>query len=141
MQNIQIFDGGPVMFVVTCSVLDQKCPFCANLVPKFKVVSLSWNLVSRLMRICRNQWCTFFPFLTGDTFFGANLVPTFKMVCLKWNVEAKLIWICRIQWWCLSFPFLTCMFCPKTPAGILMLPDQSISLLAETWSQWFSLFG
>ena len=137
MQNIQIFDGGPVMFMVTSQ--EQKCPFWANLVPKFKIVSLSWNLVSRLMIICRNHWCTLFRFLTGNTFFGANLVPKLKIVCLKWNLEAKLIWTCRIQWWCSSFPFLTCKFFPKTPAGILILPDQSISLLAETWSQWFFL--
>ena len=53
------------------SIFDQKFPFWANLVKKIKIVSLSWNLVSRLIRICRNQWWSwFFPFFTGNTLFG-----------------------------------------------------------------------
>ena len=39
------------------SVFDRKHPFWANLVQKVKIVSLSWNLVPRLIRICRIQWC------------------------------------------------------------------------------------
>ena len=45
------------------SVSDRKYPFCANLVKKKKIqiVSLNWNLVPSLIRICRVQWrCSFF---------------------------------------------------------------------------------
>ena len=53
------------MVVFTFSVLDQKNPFRANLVQKIKIVSLSWNLVQNLIRICRIQWwCSLFLFLT-----------------------------------------------------------------------------
>ena len=37
--------------VFSFSVLDRKNPFWANLVQKIKIVSLSWNLVPRLIRI------------------------------------------------------------------------------------------
>ena len=43
-----------VMF--TYSLLDRKSPFRANLVQKVKIVSLSWSLVSRLIRVPRIQW-------------------------------------------------------------------------------------
>ena len=38
------------------SLFDQKHPFWANLVQKIKLVSLSWNLVARLIWKCRIQW-------------------------------------------------------------------------------------
>ena len=51
-------------------VLVRKHPFWANLARKIKIVSLSWNLVPRPIRICRIQWwCSLFPFLTENTFF------------------------------------------------------------------------
>ena len=53
------------MVVYTFSVLNQKNPFWANVVQKIKIASLSWNLVPRLIRICRIQWwCSLFLFLT-----------------------------------------------------------------------------
>ena len=53
------------------AVLDQKYPFWVNLVQKIKIVSFSWNLVLRLIQICRTQWwCSLFPFSTGNSFFG-----------------------------------------------------------------------
>ena len=51
------------------SVSDQKYPFWTNLVQNIKIVSLSWTLVPRLIRIRRIQWwCLIFPFLTGNIF-------------------------------------------------------------------------
>ena len=44
------------MVVFTFSVLDQKHTFWVNLFQKIKIVSLSWNLVPRLIRVCRIQW-------------------------------------------------------------------------------------
>ena len=40
-------------------------------IKKIKSVNVSWNLLCRLIRICRIQWwCSLFPFLTGNTLFG-----------------------------------------------------------------------
>ena len=51
------------MVVFTFSVLDQKLTFRANLVQKIKIISLSWNLVPRLISICWIQWwCSLFLF-------------------------------------------------------------------------------
>ena len=44
------------MVVFAFSFLDCKCRLWANLVRNIKIVSLSWNLVTRLIRICRIQW-------------------------------------------------------------------------------------
>ena len=53
------------------SVLDRKYPFWANLVQKIKVVSLRWNLVPRLIQICKIQWwCSIFLFYNRNSFFG-----------------------------------------------------------------------
>ena len=44
MQNLVV--------VLTLFIFDQKYPFWVNLIQKIKTVSLSWNLVHRLIRIC-----------------------------------------------------------------------------------------
>ena len=55
----------------TFSVLERKHPFWVNLVQKIKIVSLSWNLVPRLIRTCRIQWwCAFFGFRPETPFLG-----------------------------------------------------------------------
>ena len=41
------------MVMFTFSVVDWECPFWASLVQKIKIVSLSWNLVPKLIEICR----------------------------------------------------------------------------------------
>ena len=57
--------------VFTFSVLDQKYHFGATLVQKIKIVSLSWNLILRLIWICGIQWwCSLFLLYTGKTHFG-----------------------------------------------------------------------
>ena len=57
--------------VFTFSILAKEYLFCANLVRKIKIVSLSWNLVARLIRIRRIQWwCSLFPLSTRNTFLG-----------------------------------------------------------------------
>ena len=42
--------------MLTFLILDWKHPFWVNLVHKIKIVCLSWNLVPRLIQICRTQW-------------------------------------------------------------------------------------
>ena len=57
-----------VVFIFT--VLDRKHTFLVNLVQKIKIVSLSWNLVPRLIRICRIQWWCSFCFRPETHFLG-----------------------------------------------------------------------
>ena len=40
---------------------------------------LIWNLVHRPIQICRIQWCSLFPFLTGNTLFGQTLSEKSKL--------------------------------------------------------------
>ena len=59
-----------LMVVFTFSVLNRKYPLWANLVQKNKTVTLSWNLVPRIIRICRIQWWySLFLFQNGNTLF------------------------------------------------------------------------
>ena len=82
------------MMLFTFSVFDRKCPFGANLVQIVNIVSLRWNLIPRLMRICRIEWwLTFFVFHLKCP-FCANLVQKIKIVNLSWNLVPKLIKIC-----------------------------------------------
>ena len=83
-------------------------PFLGKFGPKIKTFSLNWNLVPRLMQICRIQWWFwFFPFSTMNTFFSKS-GPKIQN-CLKRNLVPELIQICRIQWFLrfrLEIPFL-----------------------------------
>ena len=105
-----------VMFIL--SVFDWKYPFWANLVQKIKIVTLCWNLVPRLIRICRIQWCCslflfssgnsllgqiwskllylqfFFLFPIRNVLFWENLVQNVKVVSLSLNLLATIF--CKI---------------------------------------------
>ena len=63
-------ENSMVMFIL--SVFGWKYPFWADVVQKFKIISRSWNLVPRLIPICRIQWCCslFFFFWVEIPFFG-----------------------------------------------------------------------
>ena len=92
----------------TFSVLDRKHHFLENLVQKIKIASLSWNLVLKLIRICRIQWCCSFFCFRPENHFLSNLVQKIKIAGLSWNLELRLIRICRIQWcYSLFFCFIT----------------------------------
>ena len=80
-------------FSTGSSILRQICS------KKIKIVSLSWNSVSGLIRICKIQWrCSLFLFYTGNTLFNldwkyhfwANLVQKIKIVSLSWNLVHSL---------------------------------------------------
>ena len=61
-----------------CSAFNWKYLFWVNLVQKLEIISLSWNFVPRLIRICRIPWwCSLFLFSTGIPFW-ANLVQKNK---------------------------------------------------------------
>ena len=82
--------------------------YTASLVQKFKIASLSWNLVLRLIQVCRiHWWCSIFLFESGNTLFGQIWSTKIKIVNLCWNLTPSLIRICRIQWWCSLLLFLT----------------------------------
>ena len=68
------------MALFNFSALDQKHHLGVNLVQKIKLVSLSWNLVPRLIPTCRIQWrCSLFCF-GSETHFWANLAPKIKLL-------------------------------------------------------------
>ena len=123
-----------VLFIV--SVLDQKYLFYANLVQNIKIVSLRWNLLSRLIRICKIisfekaefdgdfiflSFFLFFFFFAWDekSLFWTNLFQKIKIFRLSWNLLSRLIWICGIQWVMLTFLFF----------------PFSISLFRQIWSK------
>ena len=66
-------ENSMVMFIF--SLFDWKYPW-ANLLQKVKIISWSWTLVPRIIRICWIQWCcSLFSILTGNAFldkFGPN---------------------------------------------------------------------
>ena len=45
-----------LMVMFTFSFFNRKYPFWTNLIQKIKTVSLSQNLILKLIRICRIQW-------------------------------------------------------------------------------------
>ena len=69
--------------------------FWVNLVQKLKIVSLSSNFVSRLIKIYTFPWwCSLFLFSTGNTFLGKfGLKNQNRQVELKFR--SRLMWICR----------------------------------------------
>ena len=72
------------MVLFTFSVLDRKHPFWANLVHKIKIVSLSCNVVPRLILICRIQWwCSVFLFYAGNTLFWWMKVSEARLLSLQ----------------------------------------------------------
>ena len=94
------------IMLFTFSVSDCKCPFRINFVRNVKIVSLTWNLIFRPIRICRIQWCCWlFSFSIRNRLFGGNLVQNVKIVSLRWILISRLIRICRIQWCCSLFCF------------------------------------
>ena len=71
-----------------------KTLFWVNLLKKIKIVSLSWKLVPRLIRIWRIWWwCSFFFYFWLEVSFFGNFFQNSKLK------------ICQIQWW-FSFFFL-----------------------------------
>ena len=72
---------------------------------KSKLLSLSWNLVPKLIRICRIQWwCSLFCFWSEMPFLG-KCGPKCLNCHLRLNLLASLVRICRIIWWSLLFWF------------------------------------
>ena len=63
--------------------------FSANLVWKFRIVSLNWNLVLKLFRTHSIWWWrSFFPNVNGKYCFWAFLVQKLKLPKLRFGVES-----------------------------------------------------
>ena len=96
------------MIMFTSSVFDHKYPFRLNLVQIFKIVCSKWNLIQRLIWICKIQWwCLFYVLHWKKQPVLGNLVQKIKIVTLSWKLVLRLIRTGRIQWWWLLFLFLT----------------------------------
>ena len=86
-----------VMF--TSPFLTGDTNFWENLVPKFEIVSLSWNLAPRLIRIWRTQWRYLFFFVFDWKYFSWGcFFQKSKIAYWSWNLEPRLIRI-YITWW------------------------------------------
>ena len=81
----------------SCSFFDWKYLFRVNLVQKFKIISLSWNFLPRLIQICRIPWwCSLFLFSNGNTFLGKS-GPENPNCQFELKSRTRLIGICRIM--------------------------------------------
>ena len=105
--------------------------FWVNLVQKLKIVSLSSNFVSRLIKIYTFPWwCSLFLFSTGNTFLGKfgskNQNCQFEL-----KFRTRLIWICKIKQKndCVRF------FCFIPAKTFLDKSGQKLSVEAEMWYQ------
>ena len=59
------------------SAFGRKYPLCINLVCKIEIVSLSWNLVPRLIWLCRIQWlCSLLKMFVWKRSLSWDLLPT-----------------------------------------------------------------
>ena len=68
------------------TIENPEIPFLSKFGPKNKIVSSSWNLVLRLIRLCRIQcWRSLFPLSTGNTIFGQIWSQNWKIVSSSWN--------------------------------------------------------
>ena len=90
------------MVMFTFLVFDRKYPLLPNLIPKFKIVFVEWNLVLRVIWICIMQWwCWHLPMLTGNTqIFHKFSSKIKKFLVLSEIWYQRLIRICTIQLWC-----------------------------------------
>ena len=107
--------------------LNRKYPFWTNLVQK---ISLGWNVISRLIRWYRIQWCySLFLFLTGNTIFGQIWSKKSKIVSFRWSLVPRLIRTCKIQLWCSLFPFSTW----NTLFKQMLFKKSKVPVWAEIW--------
>ena len=72
------------MVMFTFSIFDRKYSLRANLIQKIKIFSLTWNLLPRVIRICRIQWwCSTTLISTENALFGQIWSKIIKIFCLS----------------------------------------------------------
>ena len=64
---------------------------------KLGLKSLSWDLVSRLIRICKTPWWFSLFLLKTEIRFFAKLSYKDQIVSFSWNLVLRLIQTCRIH--------------------------------------------
>ena len=129
------------MGVSIFAVFHRNYPFWENLVPKLKIVSLSWNLELRLIRMCRIRWWfSFYSFLDWKYLFKVNLVQKSKIASLSWHLVLRLFRICKIWWW-YFFSILDLFLHSLSKKSVWNFINfiSLSSLFAGTWSQWLFL--
>ena len=99
--------------------------FWSNLIQKFKIITLSWNLIVSLIQICQIQ--TFFCFSLKTPILG-KFAPKIKIVSLDWKLVPRLIRVCRIQWWCSALS----IFNRKYPVWTHLV--QKIKIVSLRWN-------
>ena len=67
-----------IFYLILFFIFVFKYLFWENLLHKTKIVSLRWNLIPRLTRICRIQWWCFFFLLRPETLFLGKFGPKNK---------------------------------------------------------------
>ena len=82
------------MVAFALSVFAWKKPSWANLVQKFKIVSLSWNLTSRLFQTCKIQWwCSLFLLQT----FFASLVQKMQLAFWWYPINLPAVYLQKLE--------------------------------------------
>ena len=86
--NLNLRDS---MMMFTFSVFDHKYLTWANLVQNIKFVCSKWNLIQRLIPMCKIQWwCVFCLLETENSYpFWTNLVQNVAIVSLSWKFECE----------------------------------------------------
>ena len=112
------------------SVFNWNYLFWVILVQKLKIISLSWNFVSRLIQICRIPWrCSLFLFSTGKTFLG-KFGPKNKNCQFVLKFRTRRIWICRIMKKTCGVHF----FCFRPEKPFLDKSSQKIKIFSLSWN-------
>ena len=130
------------MTMLTLSVLDWKCSFGGNLVQKVKIVSLSWILVSNLIRILQNSMMLFtFSIFNQKYPFCANMVEKLKVSSLSWSLIPRLIRLSSahiFRFWP-EITFLS-IFGPKYQNCLFKMKLDIILIRIHRIQWWCSLF-
>ena len=118
--------------------------FCANLVQKIRIVSLSlsWNLVPRIICICRNQWwCLPLPFLTRNTLFG-KMSPKIQNFLFKVKCDTWTSWKMQNSMVLINFSALGCEYTFWVNlVQKIKIVRISWNLVIPIWTiEWWSLF-
>ena len=127
------------MVLVTCCVFDRNYSFLTNLFQKVNIVSLSWNLMLRLIRICRVQWWSLhFVYLTEHNRFGpvfAKLFAQSKIWYLDYFESEEISGDSHFFCFCLE----VCLFGKVQILNLDWFEYVEFSFICKTVSQFFEI--
>ena len=97
------------------------------MVQKFKFFHSKWNLLFKIIRICRIQWwCSLHLFQAGNTLFGQVWSKKIEIVSFSWNFVLNLIQIWRIHCWFSLFQSLN--------GGIFFMANFISEIVSFSWN-------